>query len=282
MPELPAVEHHRHRVEHLRTDDRDHPLLALGDHHLPGLHLLLTQRHAVEVHVDAEIGRHLGEGRRDARGAAILERLDEPRRDELDGRLDELLAGEGIADLHRRSLLRRLVVELLAREHGRTADPVATRRRAVEDDELTGHGRLCAHQPLDRQQPDAHGVDEAVVPIHLVEHRLTADGRNADAVPVVTDPRDGAREVPVGLGEAQAVEEGDGTRAHRDDVAEDPADAGRRSLERLHRRRMVVALDLEGDCEAVPEVEHAGVLPGPCNTRCPRDGSRFRRSAECL
>jgi hypothetical protein len=34
-------------------------------------------------------------------------------------------------------------------------------------------------------------------------------------------------------------------------------------LERLHRRRVVVALDLEGDGKAVPDVQHSRVLPGP-------------------
>ena len=37
----------------LRRDDRDHPLLRLGDHDLPRLEVGLAQRHAVEVHVDA-------------------------------------------------------------------------------------------------------------------------------------------------------------------------------------------------------------------------------------
>ena len=61
--ELPPVEHCLDRLEHLRAHDRDHPLLALGDHHLPRLHPLLAERHAVELDVDAEVGRHLGERR---------------------------------------------------------------------------------------------------------------------------------------------------------------------------------------------------------------------------
>ena len=281
--ELPAVEHRLDGLEHLRADDRDHPLLALGDHHLPGLHPLLAQRHAVEVDVDPEVGGHLRERRRDARRAAVLQRLDEPGRDELDRRLDELLPRERIADLHRRALLRGAVVELLAREHGRAADPVAAGRRAVEDDEVAGAGRLRAHEPLDREQADAHRVHEAVVAVGLVEDRLAADRRHADAVAVVADAADRAREVPVGLGEAEPVEERDRTRAHGHDVAQDPADAGRRALERLDRRGMVVALDLEGDRETVAEIEHAGVLAWALQHALARSiGSRFRRSAECL
>ena len=282
MLELPAVEDRLHRLEHLRTDDRDHPLLALGDHHLPGLHPLLTQRDPVEVDVDPEVGRHLGQRRRDARGTAVLERLDEPGGDELDGRLDELLPRERVADLDGRALLRGAVVELLAREHGCAADAVASGRRAVEDDELAGDRRLRTHEPFDREQPDAHRVHEAVVAVRLVEDGLAADRRHADAVSVVADAADSAREVPVGLGEAQAVEKRDRPCAHRDDVAQDPADSGRRSLERLDGGRVVVALDLEATASPSPRSRTPAFSPGPWSTRGPVDGSRFRSSAECL
>ena len=67
----------------------------------------------------------------------------------------------------------------------------------------------------------------------------------------------------VGRAEAEPVEQRDRPRAHRDDVAEDPADAGRRALERLDRGRVVVGLDLERDRLAVAEVEHARVLARP-------------------
>ncbi len=133
------------------------------------------------------------------------------------------------------------------------------------------------------QQPDAHRVDEAVVAVRLVEDRLASDGRDADAVSVVADAAHGAREVPVGLREPEAVEERDRPRAHRDDVAQDPAHAGRRPLERLDRRRVVVALDLERDGEPVAEVEHARVLArAPAGHARLSTGSRFSRSAECL
>ena len=79
-------------------------------------------------------------------------------------------------------------------------------------------------------------------------------------VPVRRDPAHRARELVAGLGEAEPVEERDRPRAHRDDVAEDPADAGRGALERLDGGRVVVALDLERDRDPVAEVEHARVL----------------------
>ena len=131
--ELPAGADRRDRVR--LVGDADHPLLALGDHDLDGLHVGLAERHAVEVDIEADAAsRHLGEGGREAGRAEILQRLDEPALDEREARLDELLAGERVADLHGRALVLVLVGELLAREHARAADPVAPGRRAEEDD----------------------------------------------------------------------------------------------------------------------------------------------------
>ena len=70
-------------------------------------------------------------------------------------------------------------------------------------------------------------------------------------------------ELPAWLAEAEAVEQRHRPGAHRDDVAEDAADPGGSALEGLDRRRVVVALDLEGDRLAVAEVEHARVLARP-------------------
>ena len=67
----------------------------------------------------------------------------------------------------------------------------------------------------------------------------------------------------VGRAEAQRIQVGDGPRAHREDVAHDAADAGRRALERLDVGGVVVALHLEDDGIAVAEVDDAGVLARP-------------------
>ena len=79
----------------------------------------------------------------------------------------------------------------------------------------------------------------------------------------MADPGDGLLEVEVRLAEPEPVEQRDRPRSHRDHVAQDPADPGRRALERLDRGRMVVRLDLERDRRAVAEVEHARVLARP-------------------
>ena len=242
----------------------------------------LAQRDAVEVDVDAGLARHLGERRREPGGAAVLQRLDEPALDELERRLDQLLAGERVADLHRRPLVRVVRAELLAREHARAADPVAAGRRAVEHEGVARGRAPRARHALRRQQADAHRVHEAVVAVGRVEERLAADGRHADAVPVVADSGHGPLEHPVRGAEAQPVEQRDRPRAHRDDVAQDPADPGRRALERLDRGRVVVALDLEGDGLALAEVDHAGVLAGALEHALARGGKPLQQRCRVL
>src|SRR5206468_5138632 len=129
--QLPAGADLLDRLQEGRSDDRDHPLLALRYHDLPRLQLL-PQRHAVEMDVDpGAVPRHLGERRREAGGAAVLERFDQTALDQLDRHLDQPLAGEGVADLDGGTLLGRTLAELLAGEDARAADPVAAGRRAV-------------------------------------------------------------------------------------------------------------------------------------------------------
>ena len=280
--QLPALAQRHDGVEHLRAHDGDHPLLALGDHDLPRLHALLAQRHAVEVQVDAGVARHLGERRRKPGGAAVLQALDEPRLDQLDRDLDQLLARERVAHLHRRALVVVVPAQLGAREHGRAADPVAPRGGAVEHDEVARPGRTGPREPVGGDEPDAHRVHEHVVGVDVVEASLAADGGDADAVAVVADSLDGAVEAPVAVGEAQPVQEGDRPGAHRDDVAEDPAHPGRGALEGLDRRGVVVALDLEADGFAVAEIEHARVLTGALQDTFTRGGKSFQKESRML
>ena len=206
---------------------------------------------------------HLGERGRETRGAAVLQGLDEPAIDELDARLDQLLARERVTDLHRRALVGAVCSQLLAREDGCAADAVASGRRPVENDEPAGAARLRPRHARARKQSDAHRVDEAVVRVCVVEDGFAADGGHPNRVPVRADSCHCALERVIRRAEAKPVEQRDRPRAHRDDVAQNPADARRRALERLDGRRMIVRLDLERDRFAVAEVDHAGVLAGP-------------------
>src|SRR5262249_25617441 len=143
------------------------------------------------------------------------------------------------------------------------ADPVAAGRRAVEDDDVAGALRPRGLQPGRVEYADAHRVDEAVAGIGLVEDRRSADVRDADRVAVAPDTGDRALKLVIRGAEPQAVEESDRPRAHRDDVAENPADSCRGSLEGLDRGRVIVRLDLERHGDAFAEVEDAGVFTRP-------------------
>ena len=105
---------------------------------------------------------------------------------------------------------------------------------------MPGRLRLRAGHALAGSRPTHIALTRQLSGVRLVEDRLAADGRDADRVSVAADPGDGAVELVVGRAEAQPVEQRDRPRAHRDDVAEDAADAGRRALERLDRGRVVV------------------------------------------
>src|SRR6185295_10942187 len=80
-------------------------------------------------------------------------------------------------------------------------------------------------------------------------------------------PDDAVDEVAgAGIGrvaEAQRVEHRDRSGTHREDVAQDPADARGRSLIRLDGGGVVVRLDLERDGEAITDRDDAGVLTRP-------------------
>ncbi len=212
------------------------------------------------MNVDAHaVSRHLGERRGEPSGAAVLQRDDEVPLHEVERDLDQRLAAERVADLDGRSLLVG-ALEILRSEHRCPADPVAAGEGSIEDEQVADALRLGREDALGREDPDAHRVYERIGGIGLVERALAPDIRDADAVAVVPDSGDRALEVPVGLAEAEAVQQRDRPCSHRHDVAEDPADPGRGSLERLDGGRMVVRLGLERDRDAVAQVDHAGIL----------------------
>jgi hypothetical protein len=112
---------------------------------------------------------------------------------------------------------------------------------------------------------DGHRVDQDVAVIGGVEIDLAADRRHADAIAVAADARDhSGDQVPrlgmVGPAEAQRIQVRDGPGAHGEDVAQNPADPGRRALIRLDIGRVVVALHLEDRGVAVADVDHPGIL----------------------
>ena len=208
---------------------------------------------------------------RELRGAAaqpgraeILHRDHARIAGELEARLHEALLEKRVAHLHRGAARCAARVEHDRRE-ARAVDAVAAGVGADEEHEVAGTARGRARQPALLDDADAHRVDETVGPVRLVEVQLAADGRHTDAVAVSADAgHDSVEQVAlmrlVERTEAQRIEERDRSRAHREDVAQDAADAGRSALVRLDRARMIVRLDLEHARQAVADVHRAGVL----------------------
>ena len=134
-----------------RLDDRCHALLRLRDHDLERVHPGLAQRNVRELDLETYTAArgHLGERRREAGGAQILQRDHQAALGQLERALEQLLPRERIADLDRRALvLGALLVEILRGEHAGAADAVAARSSApYSTTTLPGACAVGAHEP---------------------------------------------------------------------------------------------------------------------------------------
>ena len=183
-------------------DDRGHALLRLAHEDLLGSQRRVAQRHGIEPHVHAAlaVARELARGARDARGAEVLDALDEPGVQHLERALDEQLLHERVADLHGGTLGGAAVVEGLRREDRGPADAVAAGLGAVEHDEVADAARAREVDVLVAHRADAERVHERVALVARVEHDLAADVGQAQAVSVAADAGDDARQHAVGVG----------------------------------------------------------------------------------
>src|SRR5690625_6057997 len=87
------------------------------------------------------------------------------------------------------------------------------------------------------QHAQGERVDERVVLVGGVEYEFAADVGDTQGVAVVRQPGNRALKNSGGIGmvdgaDAQLVHDGNGARAHRDDVAHDAANTGSGALER--------------------------------------------------
>ena len=247
-------------------DDRHHALLRLAHEDHLGRERL-AQRHQVEVDAHAAVaGRgELGGGARKTGTAEVLDALDDAGVEELEAALDEHLLHERVADLHGGALGGAAVVEGVGREDGGAADAVAAGAGA-EEHYLVARARSVRQvEVLVAQHADAEGVDERVRLVDAVEDGLAADVRQAQRVAVAADAGDDPGQHPVGVvgverAEPQLIHHSDRARTHGDDVADDAADSGGRTLVGFDVAGVVVRFDLEGHRPAVPDVDDAGVL----------------------
>ena len=123
-----------------RRDRQRHPLLRLGDQHLPRRQPLVLERRAREVEPGAaRLPGHLADRGGEAAGAVVGDRRVEPGLARLEQEVEHHLLGDGVADLDR--LHRALLVEL-RRGEGGAVDAVLADAAADHDDAVAGPGRL--------------------------------------------------------------------------------------------------------------------------------------------
>ena len=271
-----------------RLDHHQHALLGLGEHDLVGRHAGLALRDVLDVDLDthAAAASHLAGGTGQARGAHVLDADQRAGLHDLETRFEQELLGERVAHLDGRALLFRFLVEL-GRRHRRAVDAVAA---GLGADVVHGITRAAGRALDDVFVPgdaQAEHVDQRVAVVRLVEGDLAADRRDADAVAVAADAgdhalEDAAVERHLWRTEPQRVQQRHRPGAHREDVADDPANAGRRALVGLDERRVVVRLDLENRRQPVADVDRAGILARPLQDAAARGGQRPQVHARAL
>ncbi len=161
----------------------------------------------------------------------------------------------------------------IPRGKGGAGQAVAAGGRADVEDRIAHALGRAAGDLLVAQDAEAKDVDQRIALVALVEINLAGDGRDAEAIAVMGDAADHAREEPAVVGrcrtlapsgadraEAQRIDRADRPRAHGENVADDAAHAGGRALERLDGAGMVVRFDLERDGQPVADVDDPGVF----------------------
>src|SRR5437016_383156 len=105
---------------------------------------------------------------------------------------------ERIADLHRRPVFSRFFRQLTRSKRG-AGQTIAPRFRAHVKDRVTDPTGCATSQLFVSQNAEAKNVHQWIAFKAFVEINFTADGRDADAIPVVRNPRnDTGEEPPVG------------------------------------------------------------------------------------
>ena len=125
--------------------------------------------------------------------------------------------------------------------------------------------RARVEDPVGTRDPNAHDVDENVAVEAVVEGAFAADRWHTDAIAVAADPSDDPLEEVsglrvIGLTETERIEDRDRAGPHGENVAEDAANTGRGTLERLDEGGVIVAFHLKDGDQALADVDNARVL----------------------
>ena len=166
-------------------------------------------------------------------------------------------------------------------------DAVAAGFRANVVDRVAGAGRDAFDDVGSPGDAEAEDVHERIVRVGRLERDFAADGGNTDAVAIARDTGDHALDETASAPgferpEAERVEQSDGPRAHRENVADDATHARGRALIRLDERRVIVRLDFEDRRQAIADVDGAGVFTWPLEHLRPVARQRLQVHAGAL
>ena len=191
-PDLPPPAEREDLVEVGRRDDGQHPLLALGRHHLDAVHARFPARHLgdVDVHPGAALCRRLRGGTADPRRSQILHSGGQPGVEQGQAGLDQLLFLKGVTDLHGRAFGLVTFLECRRREDARTADSVPSGRRSEQHGQTAFTFGPGQHEALFGKDSETEHIDQRIGRITRIEHDLAADGRHADGIAVTGDTTD--------------------------------------------------------------------------------------------
>ncbi len=269
--EVPFVENRLGFGLKLGAQDHEHTLLAFAEHHFIGRHMRFPRRHffKVEAHAEAAFVAHFHGGAGQARSAHVLDRDHGAGCHQLECGFHQALFGERVADLDSRAFLFDGVVKF-GGGHGRATNTVAASFGPEVDHRHadTGGGRV--EDFVGVREARREGVHEAIAVIGCVEAHFAANGWHAETVAIATDTFDDAVHKLAGLGvvraaKAERVHRSNRARAHGEDIAQNAADAGGRTLVGFDVGGVVVALHLEDQRLAIADVDHACVLARAAN-----------------
>src|SRR5699024_607999 len=144
--------------------------------------------------------------------------------------------------------------------HRGTTNTVGSGRGTEQNHLVARAGRLGQLDVLVLHHTHAQGVDQRVSEVVRTKADLTPDVGQAKTVAVGGDARNHTGQhtpgvVGIGRAEPQSTHDGDRAGPHGEDVANDTAHTGGRTLMGFDEGRTVVRLDLERDRTPVTDVD---------------------------
>ena len=254
---------------------QQHALLGFREQHLIGRHARFALRHLIQVDLDAHAApaSHLTGGRGESRRAHVLNGNDGACLHGLNAGFQQEFFEEGVAHLNVGAFLFRLFREF-SRRHGGAVDAVATGFSSHVNHRVAHAGSARVEHLVFPADAQCKHVDQRIGRVAFFENTFAANSGNAETVAVVGNPPDHAihnTRVVSGLrntgegSESERIHNGDGARAHGENIAQNAAHAGGRALEGFNVAGVVVGFNLERDYPAAANADDSRVLARSLN-----------------